>query len=425
MLPTRILRASVLLAAVPVVVTAFLLIAPPERYGQRARGGDLMAFWAGGAAVASESPERLYDRRFTLAFEREVDPGEKRGYRLAYPPPVYQVAARLVSLGYPPALAATMVAMLLLTFLGAYGLARAGPPIEGLGSARTVALIAGSPAAMALAGTAQVSGAWIALLGLGLWLLAGGRRLLAGVALGFLCAKPSIAAPVFGVLLLTGRFRATAGFVLGGAALLAVSVAADGLVLWRAWFDMHAGTDGFARRMWMFPHRQITLRSGLALGAARRSPEAVLLGHVGVALGACLFFVVAAAARRAARDPLAVALGFGATLSAALLATPHLFDYDVVLHAPGWIASAAWIARGRARRPRSGKVLLFGAWVAPALTWVAAATHLHVGVWCTAAWVIWMLLELRGDCNFRGGPASATLEYDGGGGRNGGEGASW
>ncbi len=400
MLLRRLIRITAGLLALAVVVSLGVQsCSPPDVKWHRGRalGGDLLSFWAGGAALRSDHPDRLYDRRFTVRFEREIIE-RKKGYLLAYPPPVYQAASRLVPLGYPAAARAAMVLMVLLTVVGTAALVRAGPGLPGPPWVPG-ALIVGSPAGLALVGTGHVGGAWMAALGVGLLLCDRGRPVLGGAALGLLCAKPSIAAPVLAALLLAGRGRASIGFVLGGAGLLLASLLADGVGLWVAWIEMHESTDGFARRMWNFPHRQLTLRSALAMGVERRSSTAVMLGHVGVGLGALLLGGIAIVARRArggARDRGRDALLFGALLTACLLATPHLFDYDTILHAPAWLASAAWLASGRARRPRLGWTLLVGAWLAPAFSWVALHAQVPVGVALLTGWVVWMGAELSG-----------------------------
>ncbi len=359
------------------------------------RGGDLLAFWDGGAILAAGTPDLLYDRSEARRHERRVFTERRRAYRLAYPPPVYQVSARLVPLGYFRAVRLAMLLLALGAVLGCAALARAAPGDFGPTDRWILAgLLWASPAGIALIATGQVTGAWMASIGLGVALCLKRRDLAGGLLLGVCCAKPSLAPPVLAMLLLAGRWRAVAGFAIGGAGLLGLSLLADGAAPWAAWLSMLEGTDDFARRMWNYPHRQLTLRTLLAL-PARGHEVAATLGLAGVALGGALTLGVALASRGGDRDPARGLLRLGALLSAGLLATPHLFDYDTVLHGPALLGSAVWLAEGRSRWPRLGLALTAGAWLAPAFSPVAKATGISVGTLLIVAWVIWMARELR------------------------------
>jgi hypothetical protein len=102
-----------------------------------------------------------------------------------------------------------------------------------------------------------------------------------------------------------------------------------------------------------------------------------------------------AARVREAGDGLARTLAFAATLSAALLAAPHLLDYDLGLHLPALAASGAWLLTRRARWPKVGWTLLALAWMAPWYVPLNKVVLLNLSVTAVTAWITWMYLELR------------------------------
>jgi hypothetical protein len=354
------------------------------------RGGDLLAFWGGAAVLHEGLPAELYVRRTAAVHQRAVWKGIGSGYRLVYPPPVYQLLQPAVPLGYPWAMRLTILLLGLATAGGLWllsGLVIAPGPRW-----LRFALLFGSPAALILTFTGQMGGLWLLSVGLGFAGLWCGRDGWGGAALALCCAKPTVGAAALICIVCAGRWRAVAGFVAGAFGLLLLSLAAGGFEAWRAWVEMMIATPEVGQTMWLFPPRQLTLRTLVAL-PAWKGAAAPALGGLGVLLGGFLVAHIVRAGRRGAAElePLRVA----ALFSAALLAIPHLFDYDIALHAPGWLASAALLASGRAARPRLGWVLLVAAWCSPLLWPAAHYARLSLGSAALLAWVLWMGAELR------------------------------
>jgi hypothetical protein len=362
------------------------------------RGGDLLALWGGGSILAADDAVHLYHRSTTTKHQQKVDPDRKRGLHAAYPPPVFQVWARMVPMGYTLAVQAAMSAVAALLALGAILLARVAVGLGSFGALPpwvVAGLVGASPAGLTLLGQGQLSGIWLALLGGGLALLAARREFAGAVVLGLLCMKPTIGAAALAGLVAWVGPRGLLGFGIGGAGVLVISLLADGTQPWLAWLHW-MDTSDIARVNWMYPPRQLTLRSALGMFAERRSDEAITLGRVGMALGSAGTLAMLVVSRRAVVvGSMGVAFfGFAATLSTALLALPHLLDYDAVVHGPALLATAWWVGSGRALRPRLGMALGVGAWLAPLQTHIATPTNFAVGVLALVAWVTWMGVEL-------------------------------
>ncbi len=393
------LTALVLAAAVVVAVMAFGIRqgegeVPPGPRPSVPLGGDLVAFWAGGALLQADGGGGTpYDRPAALALLARLFPESPPRYRLAYPPPIYQVFALGQFLTYPRAASLLVLGMAALYSLGVAALLAGFPSLRGR-RAVAWALLWASPAAVMMSLTGQLSGAWVLIVGGAAWAWSRGRGVLAGLLLGLLWLKPTLAVPVGLGLVITGQGRALLGFVAGGALVLGVSLAAGGGELWQGYLEMVRGTPDLTQRMWVYPERQFTLRTLLSL-PARHSGLAVPLGWGGIALGVTLCAALAPVTWRAARRPATAMLARGAALSAALLAAPHLFDYDLGLHGIGLVASACLLAEGRARWPRIGWSLTGAAYLAPLAYPSAALLRLNVGTLALVAWVVWMAFELR------------------------------
>jgi Glycosyltransferase family 87 len=387
-----------LLIAVTLIATLVMAFVGEPPAGPRAsviRGGDLIPFWAGGAILAGDDgATQLYDRPRYLREMREQFPVNPPRYRLAYPPPIYQVCSWFQGLPYPTFAAAFLLAMTALYALAAWLLVRGVPALRSAGWVAW-AFAFGCPASLMMVLTGQFSGVWVLLLAGAAVLWRAGRPLPAGMLLGLLCAKPPLAVPVLLGLLLAGQGRALLGFVLGGAALLGGSIALDGVQPWLGYREMLRGTPDLAHRMWIMPERQMTAR-GMVGWLLQPNAGGGIAGWLGLAAAGGLAAWVAREAWGARPQREGGLLALGAALSAALLAAPHLFDYDLGMHGIGMVASAAWLLRPeRVARPRAGVAVCIAAYLAvlayPASRWL----HCNLGVAALLVWVVWMTLELR------------------------------
>jgi hypothetical protein len=357
-------------------------------------GGDHLQFWAGAALLdRGATGAELYEDREFKRVQTELLPGYRRTYRPVYPPPLYQAARTTVRWPFKTAARLYLVLGSLLYALGVGLLVRGIDPLSG--HRWTLLLIGWASPPMTLAiNTGQAAGMWVLLLGSAAFFLSFRRDLVAGLLLGGLCAKPSLAAPIALALVLAARWRLLGGFVLGGALLLGGSVALDGLEPWSAYLHKILGQPELLDAVWVKPFRHITLRSLLAWPVP--SGLQGLVGATGVGIGLAVAGWIGAAAVPHRRDPHTSMLALGASLSACLLAAPHLFDYDLGMHAIGFAAGARWILSGRARRPRVGLRCLTAVWIT---AWIgtpfAEHTRICIVVLALGCWLLWMGAELR------------------------------
>ena len=320
----------------------------------RPLGTDFLSFWAASTIALSGTPEAVYDIGAHWAAQRSVFPGVDVGYSAFFYPPVFLLIC--LPLGLLPYLAALAV------WLAASGYAfwRVAGAFLGRSGDAALALLA-FPAVFINIAHGQNGFLSAALLGGGVLALQK-RPLLAGILFGCLVFKPHLAIVLPIALAARGAWRT---FLVTG--LTALGLCAASLVLFGAetWRGFLAGS-ALARR---------TLELGLVepekmqsvFAAVRLMGGSVSAGYALQALtaiAACGLLVVLA---RAGAKPLAQG---AALVTAALLATPFLLDYDLVILA----IPLAWLF-SEARR--SGflsweKLLILIAFVLPLLSRLVA-----------------------------------------------------
>ncbi len=368
---------------------------PDPRY---TRGSDMIQFWVG-AAVLESGERRLYDADvFARAFESVERANRGFGFGPTYPPPIYQLFDVFEGLGQ---LRATK--LLLWTFLLVCGVANALLlRAAGHGVARGTEvwlLLWAAPAAQLGVSTGQPAALWLASLGLGLALWRAQRDLLAGIALGVLCMKPTLAAPVALALLLAAQWRALAGFVLGGAGVLAASIARDGFGLWASYLEMLTRNPDLPQQLWSSLHRHFSFRSLVATplaGGEWAAPAGVAGGIAALAFALWLRGKLAPVFARDARSFPAFAL----LLGACSFATPHLLDYDLVLYFPLMIWAAYWLAEHRARRKGLGLSILVAFYLVPIAYPISEWMHFSLGSLVLLLLLGWSAMEIStsGEC---------------------------
>ncbi len=391
---SRLLLAVVLVVFVGVVgIFAFAGADPGGPQPRRQRGMDLIHYWVAGTLLDGGAAAQLYDAERYKPEYQALYPERPPRYPVGYPPPIYQLFALP-----QPALAYVVGAKLLLGLLAGLHLVGSGLVVAAAHVARerreaALAMAIGLPGAVSSVMSGQLAGLWVLSLGGGWWLRSRGRPGAAGLALALLWMKPTLAVPVGAAFLLLGELRLLGGLVLGGAAVLAASLAAPGGVeAWAAYLGRLSDPGDLLGDFWIFWHRQATLRT-LVAGLAPSKAAAIGFGWVGAALG------VAAAVAIARRSPAANAgssdLHAGAVLSWCLLAAPHLLEYDLGLHLFGMVASAAWLAAGRARFPRAGAGAIAFAWGAGAYVLVNRSAHVNLTALAVLLWAVWMAVEVE------------------------------
>jgi hypothetical protein len=266
-------------------------------------------------------------------------------YGWHYPPPFLLLAAPLALLPYLAALVVWQAASL----LGALKVCRTILP----GRTALIAML-GAPVVLLCVTHGQNGFLTAALLGGGLLRL-DRRPLLAGLLFGCLIYKPQFALVIPVLLLAGGHFRAIAGACLSAAALVGATLAIWGWPVWQAFLDSLPLT------------RQLVIEQGETGWHKIQSPFAMVRmwggsvpfayavqGAVTVAaMGAVLWLT------RVARPNVRGA----ALCAAALLSTPYVLDYDLVVLGLGTVFLVAdGLERGFLPWEKS---LLALVWLAP------------------------------------------------------------
>jgi hypothetical protein len=294
--------------------------------GGKPVAADFMTFWSAARMAVLHGPASAYDDAARAVLQHSAgalggDPGGHYAYW--YPPTFLLLTLPLGLVGYVPALCAFLAAgyALLIATLRRI----AGDPLV------TIALIA-SPA-MLLNTIIGQNGSLTASCFAGAMLLLERAPVAAGACLGFLVCKPHLAVLIPLALAAAGRWRAF--FACGGMALLLCAAS----LLWlgpQVWWLFMAHSAEARAALEYFPEDWAKIQS--MFSAARLLGASVTLAyglHALVAVGAAYLLWRVARKRPGAEAEMAVL-----TVSA-LLATPYMFDYDLVC----LLVPMAWLCR--------------------------------------------------------------------------------
>jgi hypothetical protein len=285
---------------------------------------DFVAFWAAGRLALQGQTAALYNNAVIEAFERahvRMAPGY---YAFYYPPPFLLLCVPLGLLAY--------VWSMLLFIAGQAALLWAA--LRRILPARwAVVPILAYPGFLMNAFSGQ-NGGLTASCFAGAMIFLDTRPAIAGACLGALVYKPQMAAAVPVALLAARRFTtaaAAAGTALG---LCATSFLAFGAAPWRGFFANAGAARGdlehLIDKLYMMQSLYADIRlSGFGLASGYAGQAVLALAALGLLAALCW--------RRPGAGPEVAALA-----TTALLVTPFLYDYDlVVLAAPlAWIAGA-------------------------------------------------------------------------------------
>jgi hypothetical protein len=367
--------AAVLLAGTVIALGYLLLTATGtvDSYG-RPVGTDFSSFWTAGRMALEGHAASAYDWKTHWEMQKQTH-GVELFYPWSYPPVFFFVAAPLAALPYLPAFLVWQGGSL----LAALAVFRAILPQR---AALLYAL--GFPAVLICFGHGQTGFLTAALLGGGVLALQR-SEVLAGILFGLLIYKPQFGILLPFVLAAGGYWRAFAAASVTVIAAIATSIAIWGWPVWQAFFDslpltekivFEAGDTGFEKFQSLFAF----VRSlGGPLPLAYGLQALVTLG----ALLACIWIWRSDAAQR---------LKGAALLTAALLSSPYMLDYDLIAFG---LAIALFVAHGieHGFRPWE-KTVLAAAWLSPAIDrTVAGWTFIPLGFLMLAA--VFLLIVRR------------------------------
>jgi hypothetical protein len=185
------------------------------------------------------------------------------------------------------------------------------------------------------------------------------RDLLAGLLLGGLAYKPQLAVGVGLALVFARRWRAVSGTLASGSGFLALSLALAPAAT-RSWLVSSPGLLAFIRQSGYRTWGLSSLYGASALLLDGVSPR--LAGAVGAALTLAAIAFVAVLWNRVPWRPeqLSFRLALASTLAVALLVSPHLYFYDLMLML---LPAALALAALASAETVSGPILAATAWV--------------------------------------------------------------
>jgi hypothetical protein len=276
---------------------------------------DFMGVWAAGRLALGGQAAFVFDWPTLGAVEASVTGIVSKGYfTWQYPPTFLCVAALLALLPY---IAAFLVWMAITGTLYLAIMRRI------LGSAPLVLAAAAFPAVLWNLGVGQTGMLTAALFGGGLVML-GGRPFLAGVFFGLLTYKPQLGILIPVALVCGGHWRTIAAAALTAVVMVALSAAIFGTASWVAF----AQSLPVLSQAMLVDGRVPLIKLQSVFGVTRvlgGSPE------LAWAVQGMLIFALAVAVGWVWRKPAAPDLKAAALATAALLATPYVFIYDLVL----------------------------------------------------------------------------------------------
>lgn len=357
-----IIIAAYLLGAVAWIATSEGLVDPTDK----PLGYDFIAFFSASKIALGGDFVAVFDQMRLLATQQEVIPGNKSVYTWNYPPQFLVVVLPLALLPYVAAFFTWTIASLGLYLLVVH---RFAP------SPLTLLLAAAFPAAFWTAAQGQNGFVLAALFG-GATLLLDRRPILAGVLIGLMTFKPQIGLLIPVALLFGRRWTTFASATATTLAFAALSVAIVGVEAWPAFWKTVPLLSSLLEDGGLPWKRMTSLFTGLRmLGAG-----------VEVAYAMQIVSALAAAAAVAwvwTRET-PTALKAAVLVAGAPLATPYVFDYDLVILAIP-IAIIAWDGVRRGWLAWEREVLIV-AWVAPILaTNLAVGAGVQVGYLCVLA----------------------------------------
>ncbi|MFO1147895.1 MAG: glycosyltransferase family 87 protein [Alsobacter sp.] len=327
----------------------------------RPLGTDYSQGWVAGRAALAGDPAGPYDHALHWARQKEAFGPEAEFYGWYYPPTFLLPSAALALLPYWPSLLVWLAATLALY----------AATVRSILPGREALLVAlAFPAVFINAGHGNNAFLTTALIGGGLVLLPR-RPVLAGLLFGLVSYKPQFGILLPLALLAAGSWRTLASAAASTLLLAAASVALFGWAPWQAF------VDGLA-----FTRKVVLEEGGVGFHRLQSAFAAVRLPGGSVALAslaqAAVTLAMAAFVWAAWRRPLDPRLKGAILIVASLLATPYLFDYDLVLLA---VAGAFWVSLGLERGFRPWEIsALAAAWAMPLVArTMAEATHVPLG----------------------------------------------
>jgi hypothetical protein len=342
-------------------------------------GTDFITFWGASRLALDGHPEAAYDLNAIFHAEQAAVPGVRVVFAWFYPP-MFQLL---------------VLPLALMSYLLAYGVFISGTLAAFVAAFRRIA--SGNIAMWCLA---SFSGVWLnimqgqnafltAALAAGCLLNLKQRPGLAGICLGMLAIKPHLALLFPLALAAAGAWRVLAVAAATASALTALSVWVLGPATLTAFLDSVA----VARQL--LESGKLPLYKMPSVFAAMRLLDAPLwLAYCAQAMCAGVFAWIVWRAWRSDASP---ALCNALLMTASLLVSPYMYDYDTA-----WLAfPIAWLALHAMQHgwKRGERELLAAMWLLPAVIGPLAKLYLFVAppLLASLVWLLWHRIHAHHD----------------------------
>jgi Glycosyltransferase family 87 len=319
---------------------------------------DFLQFYTYGSLVRTGQTTALYDpaAHARLARSRVDARISLEHFHPNYSPVVAWIFAPLAGLPYLGAMALWAILSWLLAFVGLALLLRLAPRL----AADPVSfwLVAAAwPTTFVVLRYGQLSALSM------LWLVVSARlaardwNLLAGMALGCLAYKPNLLVVPTLVFLFAGQWRLLTGMLVGASVQIAASIAGAGWTVFAEYLHVMATIAQHPEVVQIYPAESHSVAGQLRLWSA---PAALV--RAGTLAGLTVAVWLATRVWRATADPRP---RWAALVIAALVASPHLLTYDLLLLAVPLVLLTDWRWETTGRLPVEG--------------WLAALLLLYLG----------------------------------------------
>ena len=364
-------------------------LSPPgllDRAG-RLKCPDFLQFYTYGSLVRSGDPSSLYDpaAHARVAAVR-VDPAMTlEHFHPNYSPAIAFLFAPLAGLRYLDAMAVWAALSIVLYGVAVALLLTLTPRLRGDPVTAWLAAAA-FPTVFVLLRYGQISAVSLLLLAMAAYLSARGRDLLSGLVLGCLAYKPNLLLAPGLIFLAAGEWRLLSGMAAGAGLQVGLSIAAVGWPVFARYTDVLVTIAQHPEVVQIYPAESHSLAGQLRLWSAPAPLVAVAtLVTLGVAswLGSRVW--------RQTRDPRP---RWAALVIAALIASPHLLTYDLLLLAVPIVLLVDWRLDVSRHPPAEGwlaalLLLYFGAMPGTTLARMYSVQCSTVGM----ALALWLLAQ--------------------------------
>ena len=372
----------------------FAIEGPIDRLG-KVKGTDFLHMYVIGSLAHEQRWNELYDVRAQYARTQSVAPtSHETLFVPVESPQMALLFAPLAVHAYTVALAMWLAATVLLYAACCLLMWRECKALHGHGYVVAASCLA-FPGLFSVVLHGQLSGVSLACLVAALLALRGGRKFLAGLALGLLVFKPHWAVTAGAVFLVAREWRVVAGIAIAAIGQVALTYAVVGSSVMNAYWRVLRSLPRIVDLLEPIPGDSL---KGFFQAFAPSQPVAFALYGV-----AALVTLVLTA--RIWRSRASFEVRCSAVVLALVLANPHVNGYDLLLLAPVYFLLTNWLVESAFdRRTEALPALLCLSFLAPLLTGLPSVVRLLFSVGMPAA-ILLILWRVAGE---RDRPAEAS-----------------